>query len=207
MQIVSINCPSCGAFYNGAFTSRFITCEYCDSRFALSKDELIALGFEDADGDGYDDNDKGNKPKAKPKAKAAVPANAGPLYEYARDQCRDFLDKNKADASKFRSTSKILQGLDIKSSDDVYLIHDDTLFGSGKNGFAITDNGIYCREFGDGTSHFVSWDDFTQTDRPELDDSYVRQDGVSICYLTGDDALRNRLFSMFKRLWDYAQAQ
>lgn len=207
MQIISVNCPSCGGFYGGAFTSRFITCEYCGSRFALSKDELNALGFEDADGDGYDDNDDAARAKSKSKKKNAIPADAGPLYEYARDQCRKFLEKNIADQSKFRSTSKVLQGLDIKSSDDIYIIHDDTLFGSGKNGFAITDNGIYCRELGDGSSHFVSWDDFTQGERPELDGNYVRQEGVSICYLTGDDALRNGLFSMLKRLWDYAQTQ
>jgi|GEM_PF-1364749 len=202
MQIVSVNCPSCGGFYGGRVTSKFITCEYCGSRFALSKDELIALGFEDADGDGYDDGDTPDKHARE----ASVPAYAGSLCEYARDQCAEFLDKNKDDQSTFRSTDKVLRGLNIQHEDEVYLIHDDTLFGSGKNGFAVTDSGMYCREFGDGSAHFVSWDDFTTGSRPELDDSYVRQDETSICYLTGDEELRHQLFDMFRRLWDYAQS-
>ena len=201
MKIISVNCPVCNGFYGGAFTSRFITCEYCGSRFALSKDELTALGFEDADGDGYDDNDRPNK------FKAAIPTYAGPLYQDARDQCSEFLDKAKSNQSKFRSTSKILRGLDITSDDDVYLIHDDTMLGSGKNGFAITESGIYCRELGDASAHFVSWDDFKDAERPEIDGSYVRQDDVSICYFTDNKRLCNKLCDMFQRLWDYAQTQ
>ena len=90
--------------------------------------------------------------------------------------------------------------------EDIYLIHDDTFFKSGKNGFAITYAGFYCREMSDKKAHFVSWEDFADRIDPELGvDGYIRQDGVSICYFTDDDdVLCNQLISLYRRLYTYA---
>lgn len=201
MQMISANCPACGGSYGGRFTSRFVTCEYCGSRFALTQEELEAIGFVDSDGDGYDDNDVA--PKKDRRANKRDADDGTPMYAYARDECEKFL--KRADESDFEETNKVKNGLDIKHGDDIYLIHDDTLFGSGKNGFAITREGIYCREFGDRSSHFVSWDEFAEGGEPELDDSYIRQDGTSLCYFSGDSDMRdNKLFPLFQDLYDHA---
>ena len=130
MQIVSVQCPACGGVYGGRVTSKFITCEYCDTRYALGRKEL----------------------------------------------------------------------------EDVYLIHDDTIFGSGKNGFAITQRGLYCRDFGEPTAHFVSWEDFANGERPELDDSNIFQNGTSLGYFTGNKQLRDKkLTSLFNQLFEHAR--
>ena len=95
----------------------------------------------------------------------------------------------------------------IKAGDDVYLIHDDTMFKSGKNGFAITHSGMYCREFGDRTAHFVSWKDLACGEKPELDEySYIRQNGVSLCYFSDDDdLLEGKIFKLYQRLYNHAR--
>ena len=197
MQIMSINCPACGGVYDGRITSRFIICEYCGTRYSLGADELAALGFTDADGDGYDD-------EVDIQPNEEVDMSTDPMYQFARDACAKFLDEHGNHLDSFESTRKILAGLGIGGV-EVYLIHDDTMFKSGKNGFAITSAGIYCREMGDRKAHFVSWDDFVQRKAPELVDSYIRQNGTSVCYFTDNNDCRDDLLSLYQRLWRHGQ--
>ena len=198
MQTIAVNCPACGGAYDGRITSRFITCEYCGTRFALSRDELEALGFVDADGDGFDDNDG-----AFAEANDADVSSA-PMPEFAQEACQAFL--NGTDKSRFASSDKIVRGLGINAGDEVFLIHDDTMFKSGKNGFAITRRGMYCREFGEKTARFVSWEDFAKGSKPKLDESYIRQGSVSLCYFTDDNDLRdNELVALYRQLYNHAR--
>ena len=197
MQLITANCPACGGSYGGRLTSRFITCEYCGTRFALSDEELSAFGFTDADKDGFDDNDPGRN------ATRDEDTSSAPMYAYAREACEKFL--KRVDQSSFSSSRKIEYGLGIENSDDIYLIHDDTMFKSGKNGFAITREGLYCREFGDRNAHFLSWEDFAEGGWPALSDSYIRQDGTSICYFTDDSELREtKLLKLYEQLYQHA---
>jgi len=199
MQIVMASCPACGGRYDGRITSRFVTCEYCGSRFALSPEELEALGFVDADGDGFDDND--DAPKT---VKQFEEASSEPMTEYARKACNDFLNDRSVDQDSFESTHKIRTGLGVDGH-DIYLIHDDTLFKSGKNGFAITSRGFSCREMGDGKAHFISWDDLAEGAEPTLDDSYIRQGNTSLVYFTDDSDVREGpLFKLVKKLYKHA---
>lgn len=198
MQMVSSNCPACGGIYTGKITNRFVTCDYCGSRFALSEDELRAFGFTDADGDGYDDNDDFSDDDDRDYD------SSQPMYAFAEDACREFLD-NTSHASSFEDTRKIRNGLGIESGNDVYLIHDDTLFKSGKNGFAITYGGFYCREFGEGSAKFTSWDDFGRGKKPALEDSYIRQGAKAIAYFTDSESGRNELMDLVQRLYRHAR--
>ncbi len=191
MQIVVVNCPACGGSYDGRLTSRFVTCEYCGTRFALSEDELNALGFTDADDDGLDDED------------LEPDTSSDPMDVFAREACEASL--KGVDESLFASSTKIVRGLNIRDGDDIYLIHDDTLFKSGKDGFAITSSGLYCREMGERSAHFVSWSDFAQGGKPELIDSYIRQDGTSICYFSDSNDVRDDvLVPLYRRLYRHA---
>lgn len=195
MQAIIINCPSCGGRYDGVITGRFITCEYCGTRYMLSGEELVALGFENADKNEVED--------------VAAPmeddGNCDPMSEFARDACREFLKGDGVDADSFESSRKTLAGLGI-GIEEVYLIHDDTMFKSGKNGFAITSEGMCCRDLGEKNVSFVSWDEFGKGDQPQIHDSYIRQGETSICYFTDNsDVLNNQLIKLYRKLYRHAQ--
>ncbi len=189
MKSIVVNCPMCGGRYSGNITSRFLTCEYCDSRFALDDEEAEALGLggrheqEDDDVD-YDADEE----------------YAGmDLLEIVDAECEDLLCR--VDRDNFETSRKIERGLGIDADEEIYLIHDDTIFKSGKNGFAITSAGLYCREMGDREAHFMSWEDFAHTRYGAvLDDSYVRVDGTSIAYYTDDEDDREQLENLYQRL-------
>lgn len=195
MQVIAVRCPACGGSYDGRLTSRIVTCEYCGTRFALTEDELVALGLTDANGDGFVDED--------PEVALGEDTSHDPMDVFARETCVTSL--KGVEDYYFKSSNKILRGLDIADGHEVYLIHDDTMFNSGKNGFAITSAGLYCREMGDRTAHFVSWDDFAKGGKPELADSYIRQDGMSVCYFSDNsDVLEDKLLPLYLRLYRHA---
>lgn len=196
MKAILINCPSCFGRYDGKITDRFLTCEYCGTRFALGEDELEALGMSGGGGndEGYDDyEDDGYE------------YNEGDdLLDVVQEEVEDCLCR--VDRGNFRSSQKILNGLGIdENEEDVYLIHDDTMFKSGKNGFAITSEGLYCREMGERHVNFMSWEDLAKTRyAPIVDDSYIRIDGQSVAYYTdGSDDLE-QLEDLYNRLSSHA---
>lgn len=200
MEVVSINCPACGGIYGGRVTNRFIACEYCGTRFALGEKELQALGFRDVDGDGFDDEDYYEDD-------VLIDEDDGdstPMDDFACDACEAFLDETD-EKSEFKSSPKIERGLGLNSGDEIYLIHDDTLFKSGKNGFAITQSGFYCREMFDSNARFISWETFARGGRPEVSDSYISQDETSIVYFTGNEDVRHELCDLCVRLWQHAK--
>ena len=194
MRVVDIKCPACNGSYDGRLTSRFITCEYCGTRYALSAEELTALGF--AEGDDILDSED-------PDVALGEDDGFEPMDVFARDACAAL--KKAVRDDYFVSTDKIMRGLSIESGHEVYLIHDDTMFKSGKNGFAITSAGLYCREMGDRKSHFVSWSDFASGEKPEQDDSYIRQGATSVCYFSDNsDVLEDNLVPLYLRLHRHA---
>lgn len=194
MRAILINCPSCFGRYDGKVTSKFLTCEYCGSRFALGEEELEALGISDGNG-GHDDDYEDN----------GYEYNEGDdLLDVVQEEVEDCLCR--VDRGNFRSSQKILNGLGIdENEEDVYLIHDDTMFKSGKNGFAITSEGLYCREMGERHVNFMSWEDLAKTRyAPVIDDSYIRIDGQSVAYYTdGSDDLE-QLEDLYNRLSSHA---
>ena len=55
------------------------------------------------------------------------------------------------DKYHYQVSNALKAGLGI-GDEKIYLAHDDTLLGTGKNGFAITESGFYCRRFLDSES-------------------------------------------------------
>ena len=190
MKSIVVSCPMCGGRYSGSITSRFLTCEYCDSRFALDDEEMEALGL--GGGQGEEEYDDANY--------EADEEYAGmDLLDVVDAECEDLLCR--VDRGNFDTSRKIERGLGIDADEQIYLIHDDTIFKSGKNGFAITSAGLYCREMGDGSAHFMSWEDFAHTRYGAvLDGSYVRVDGTSIAYYTDGDDDKEQLENLYQRL-------
>jgi len=109
------------------------------------------------------------------------------------------------DRDNFKSSRKVVNGLGV-GDEDVYLIHDDTMFKSGKNGFAITGSGIYCREMGGREAVFTSWADFAKRGEPKLDGCYIRQGDKPVSYFTDDnDVLEHALIDLYQRLYEHAR--
>ena len=192
MKLISLNCPACGAAYDGPIRSGFLSCEYCGTRFMLDADELEALGV--SSGKGLEAAD----------AEELAYEDLQPYEEFTREACEEFL--KAVDSDEFKCTSKIVRGLGVDDrKEEIFLIHDDTLLGSGKNGFAITDYGFYCREMGDPEAHFVAWGEFAECEKPYIDDSLIVADGVSLAYYTGNSDVRDELKSLYRKLRKHAK--
>lgn len=204
MDILTTNCPACGGIYSGPITSRFIVCDYCGTRYALSKKKLRDYGFIDEDGDGYDDREVNSNASDDSHRRRYGSSSSAPMYEYAREACENFLEEHTAKTKLFRSTNKILRGLEVGDVDKVYLIHDDTMLHTGKDGFAITSEGVYCRGMYE-TPQFWRWSEFANGERPHRDSSSIYQRAHRICYLTGADELLLDLEDLYIDLWDHAQ--
>jgi transcription elongation factor Elf1 len=185
MQLLDLKCPSCGAVIDQRITSRIVTCQYCGSRFALEGDEAEA--FIERGNDHPDEEERGS---------------SSSMADYAAEVCKEFLESFD-NGDRFKSSSKILDGLGV-GGEDVYLIHDDTLFKSGKNGFAITENGLYVRDLG-GKALFYDWATFAGLDEPEADNGYIKCDDDIICYFTCDNNVMPALQRLYRKLHKHAE--
>jgi Asp-tRNA(Asn)/Glu-tRNA(Gln) amidotransferase C subunit len=103
-----------------------------------------------------------------------------------KELCDDLIQKHQ---EKYYSsiTNKLRQGLEINANEEVYLSHDDTIFKSGKNGFAVTENGIYCRGFMEKTI-YTSYLNFGATSKIYYKDklkSELYADNNIVAYQSG----------------------
>ena len=185
MKLLELKCPGCGAVIDQKITSRVVTCEYCGSRFALEGEEAEA--FIESDNDSYEDYDNNEAPSS--------------MAAFAAEVCEEFLE-NHDSSDHFNSSSKILDGLGV-GDEEVYLIHDDTLFKSGKNGFAISEDGLYVRDLGEDAL-FYDWDTFADLDEPEADNGYIKCGEDIVCYFTCDNEVLHALKKVYKKLYKHA---
>ena len=188
MKVVSVRCPSCSAGYDGPLKSGLLTCEYCGTRFALDAEELGSLGISEEES--YEEVEEQEE---------ELPL----LKDFAEEACQKFLAKVGYDGFKFTDT--IAKGLGVDDFEDVFLIHDDTIFNTGKNGFAITDYGFYCREMGEAEAHYLKWGDFAECSKPYIDGSLIKADGVSLAYFTGNATTLDELCSLYRKFRKYAK--
>jgi len=87
---------------------------------------------------------------------------------------------------------KLYNVLNIDKSERIYLIHDDTLFKNGGNGFAITDKAFHCKQF---TERLVvtTYDEIEPNTEVDCGNSitFTVNDNIALAYLTGsEDALK-----------------
>ena len=181
-----MKCPACGASIQGQVTSRVVVCEYCDSQFILDEDTAEAL-IGASEVDEYEE----------------YYGQWDSMAHFAADACDELF--NDLGDGYFSVTNKIYDGLCIEEDEDVFLIHDDSMLGRGKNGFAITENGLYCREMSEKAPLFLDWDSFSQYDQPYIDGSYIRVNDVNICYYTDDSDLIPYLCEFYNILYEASQ--
>ena len=88
-------------------------------------------------------------------------------------------------------------------NEEVYLAHDDTLFKNGRNGFAITEEGIYCREFMGEYTNYVTFEELAKAKRIYIDGSNIYADDELIAYLSGSNSEKNDLKELFETIAMY----
>jgi len=99
-----------------------------------------------------------NKPEPPPSAAAdPTPLGLAALVE-AFISAYPLIQKGKGEFSE-RTLDLLRYHFQIPENERVLLAHDDTLWKTGKNGFVLTDRGIYCC-FMDGTPTFTDWATF-----------------------------------------------
>ena len=181
-----MKCPACGAPIQGQVTSRVMVCEYCDSQFVLDEDTAdAAMGA--AESDEYEE----------------YYGQWDSMAEFAHAACNDFLDDFGDDC--FDVSKKIYDGLGIEYDEEVFMIHDDSMLGRGKNGFAITESGLYCREMSEPAALFLDWASYAEYDQPYIDGSYILANDVNICYYTNDSDLLPHLLGLYDLLHEACQ--
>lgn len=112
---------------------------------------------------------------------AAIPAEKAPERENT-EKTREISDCALSEFVKDFIHSSVIAGhknyrnqninglrkhLQIPAEDEIFLAHDDTLFHSGKNGFALCTSGIYCADVMSERS-YMSWKNFLCTERFEF---------------------------------------
>lgn len=124
--------------------------------------------------------------------------NDGKVYDGSgiAEICLKFLSYEENKGIDTGRKDNIINILKIPSGDTIYLIHDDSWFKRGKNGFAITDRGVYVKDIGEAAD-FVPWEEFRKCKNIESKSCYVTADGRKIAYITGGDRLRSQLERLF----------
>lgn len=117
-------------------------------------------------------------------------------YEAIYRRCENFLIIYGE--SKFDITYKLKEGLGILHSNKIYLAHDDTILKTGKNGFAITSDGIYCRNLMETKVNFTSYFELAETDSIYWRGSNIYADDKCLAYFTGSDEEKENLVGLFE---------
>ena len=112
--------------------------------------------------------------------------------------CNEFLRVHPG--SVFAVSPELLREHSVGKDEKVFLGHDDTLFHTGKNGFALTDKGIYCREMMEKTS-FTSYAALEQT-RGKIYDRFscIYADNFKLAYISTERSTIKDLIALFQHI-------
>ena len=115
--------------------------------------------------------------------------------------CKIF--KNGQKESIYRVSDTLKKTLSITENEKVYLAHDDTWLKTGKNGFAITEEGIYCRGLGipkEAPLHYTSFRSLALCEQIHYGDEacYIYADEYLLAYITGEE--KKDVLSLFEKI-------
>jgi hypothetical protein len=85
-------------------------------------------------------------------------------------------------------------------NEDIYIAHDDTLFKSGQNGFAITSCGISFRVMCESNVEYTTYEELLKVDRVYVNSSEIYADNHRLAYLTTSKDEMNRLKELFESI-------
>ena len=119
--------------------------------------------------------------------------------------CQNFLSY-KDNKSINNGQGKVRNTLNISDSDKIYLIHDDSWFSRGKNGFAITDKGIYTKYlYYDKSKVFIPWEMLKKAKAIDVKNNSVRIDEIAIAFNYKNSRDNSNLWELV-RLFDSIRA-
>lgn len=162
MKKIETTCQVCGGPLGISLDGKTIRCPYCESVFFI------------------DDPDYAKMQVSVKKEQAAAARSKENIYDYIDRSCDEIRD---AEPEAFLDREKIRKGLGV-SDEYVFLIHDDTALGSGKNGFAVTDRGFFCRGLSEEEVEFTSWEKLKTGRRVRVDGYYLMQGERHLAYFS-----------------------
>ena len=109
--------------------------------------------------------------------------------------CLNFLSYEENKSVDTGRKDNIINTLKIPSDDTIYLIHDDSWFKRGKNGFAVTDRGLYVKDDTD-MAVFVSWEEFRECENIKIGSCCIVADGKKLAYLSSGNEIGMQLECM-----------
>ena len=187
MKVIIANCPACGGRYDGEITTGILTCEYCGAKFALDSDEREMLDY----------SDEGNYEEEEEEEEIQS------MDEFASEACERFLSMVGTD--DFKRSDTLERKVGVEDFETVLICHDDTIFKTGKNGFVVTDYGLYCLEMGESEPNYMHWGTLCECHKPYIEGSYVVVDGMKVAYYTGNDSVRDEICSLYRKLRKHAR--
>lgn len=96
--------------------------------------------------------------------------------------CKQFLYSHLATIDHYRPSEKQLNIFGIHH-EEVFIAHDDTVFQNGKNGFVITEKGIYDRGMFESVTSYHSFKELSKG-KNLTGENEIYLDGVRIAYMT-----------------------
>ena len=107
----------------------------------------------------------------------------------------------------FSQTDTALHDLSVSvsSGSTVILLHMNAPQGYPRCGFALTDEGIYCRDLRENAAHFVDWQHLGSLGTPVLDGPAVHAGDVALACYVGNATVRSQLLELMIQLQSMAQ--
>lgn len=180
MQLIDNKCPNCMGVVVRIPGTSMGECESCGSRFTL-EGAPGATGAADVE---EEEEERGE---------VSLDEFFNDFYrQVRRDDDREFSVGPELESGQGEKRARNARRyFDIDGNPDMYLVLDTTIFGSGKVGFAICEDGWYCKDE-EGDVGYLNWEDFDDC-RIEVDGSELTVAGYKFTS-TDDDA--DTLFEM-----------
>lgn len=121
---------------------------------------------------------------------------------HIKELCVHFLACH--DTADFSTSNALITGLNIDAK-EIYLAHDDTLFKSGKNGFAITSSGVYCRDMMESKAVHTTFDELRSAKQIYRKSDYTYADKKLLSYFSGKKTTKEDIKDLFQAIWELLQ--
>ena len=118
--------------------------------------------------------------------------------------CVQFAIDNGSKYESMGMKEKMKKYFDIPDTETIYLSHDDTMMSSGKDGFVITDKGLYCNKSFENELYFVPYSEFTEVPTLSWDSGYLYANDKLISYVTTDDEGKKAIEELYKAIFEIA---
>ncbi len=119
------------------------------------------------------------------------------IYDIIKSECKSHI--MLYDEYNYEVSYKLRKRLGILNK-KVYLGHDDSILKNGKYGFAITEEGIYCREFMSWDTNYVTFEELSRAKSIYINEYTIYADYKQIAYFYGSSLEREDLKKLFEKI-------